>query len=374
MTHLTELPTPALLLDVDKLEANLRRMAARARHLGVALRPHVKTHKCVEVARRQLDEGASGITVSTLFEARAFAEAGFRDITWAFPLILDRLPEVVDLAERITLAVLVDSPEAVSALIDQGTQMRVFLKVDCGYHRAGVDPEGESVVELARRLSDAAHLDFAGILTHAGHSYHCRGRDALLAVAHQERDVMAGCAARLRVADISVPIVSIGSTPTMSVIDDLTGIDEIRPGNYAFYDLSQVIFGAASVADCALTVLTSVVSAQPGAEHSIVDAGALALSKDAGPKDLGHDSMGAVFADYSRGRLHPEIRLTALSQEHGHLSERLAVGRRLRVLPNHSCLTAAQFDAYLVVRGDRVVDRWPILRGRSSGGAVGAAP
>ena len=355
--HISEIPTPALLLDASRLESNIQRMAKR-------LRPHIKTHKSIEVARLQRDCGARGVTVSTLFEARVFADAGFGDITWAFPLIIDRLPEVVDLAERCRLGVLVDSPEATAALLALGRPLSVYLKVDCGYHRAGVAPRGRLAIELARRLSQAPHLEFAGILTHAGHSYHYRGRDALLVVAHQERDVMTVLAAKLRAAGIEVPTVSIGSTPTMSVVDDLSGIDEVRPGNYVFYDSSQVVFGSCSVRDCALTVLSSVVSSQPGSAHSIIDAGALALSKDAGPRNLGHRSMGAVFSDYPTGRLYPEVRLESLSQEHGHLTASLPVGSRVRILPNHSCLTAAQFDEYLVVEGDRVVDRWPILRGR----------
>jgi D-serine deaminase-like pyridoxal phosphate-dependent protein len=371
--RLADVPTPALLLDLRKLERNLERMAERASRLGVRLRPHVKTHKSIEVARRQLALGARGITVSTLYEAEVFAAAGFDDITWAYPLILQRLPEVLALADRVDLAVVVDSREAVDLLAAQTTRLRVFLKVDCGYHRAGVDPEGELLLELADRLA-TSRLRFAGILTHAGHAYHRRGREALLAVAGEERDVMTACAARLRDRGIPVPTVSIGSTPTLSVAEDLGGIDEIRPGNYAFYDLSQVILGSCTVTDCALTVAASVVSCQPGATHSIVDAGALALSKDPGPTDLGHSSMGAVFADYEAGALSTDLELTGLSQEHGHLAGRLDVGRRVRILPNHSCLTAAQFDEYLVVDGEHLVDRWPVRRGRTTPAAAAARP
>ncbi len=150
----------------------------------------------------------------------------------------------------------------------------------------------------------------------------------------------------------------------MSVIGSLRGIDEIRPGNYVFYDRSQVAYGSCRGADCALTVLTSVVSSQPGAGYSVVDAGALALSKDPGPDGLVHPCFGAVYSDHGYPELDEETWLTGLSQEHGILNRSLPVGKRLRVLPNHSCLTAAQFDAYTLVRGDRVVDRWPVRRGR----------
>lgn len=175
---------------------------------------------------------------------------------------------------------------------------------------------------------------------------------------------MVALAERLRADGLEVPVVSIGSTPTMSVVDHLEGVDEIRPGNYAFYDLSQVVFGACTVSDCALTVLATVVSAQPDGSRAVIDAGALALSKDAGPTDLGHEGMGGLFEDYDAGRLDPGRRLVSLSQEHGIAAGAFAVGERVRVLPNHSCLTAAQFDAYTVVSGDRVIDRWPIARQR----------
>ncbi len=362
--HLDDLPTPALLLDRAKLERNLARMADRARRLGVRLRPHVKTHKSVAIGRRQLELAASGITVSTLEEAATFARAGFDDVTWAFPVILSRLDEMARIADRIRLDVLVDSLAAVEALESLDRPLSVFLKVDCGYHRAGVDPASGLARQLAQRIEQSAGLRFAGLLTHAGQAYQRRGREELLEVARQERDLLVELAEALRADGIAVPTVSIGSTPTMSVVDHLDGVDEIRPGNYAFYDLSQVVFGSCEVTDCALTVLASVVSAQPGSRRGVIDAGALALSKDAGPTDLGHDVMGAIYADYHAGRLDESRRLVGLSQEHGLVEGRFTVGERVRVLPNHSCLTAAQFDTYVVVEGDTVVERWPIARQR----------
>ena len=362
--HISEIPTPALLVDRSRLEANLSHMARRADELGVRLRPHIKTHKCVEIARRQVELGAEGLTVSTLFEARAFSEAGFSDLTWAFPVIPGRIEDALGLAGGGRMALLVDTFETARLLAATGREARVYLKVDCGYHRAGVDPEGPTALPLARLLAGEPTLDFEGILTHAGHSYRRRGRADLLEVARQERDVMVAFAERLRSEGIEVPVVSVGSTPTMMVVDHLEGVDEMRPGNYVFFDLSQVVYGSARVEQCALTVLASVVSSQPGTDRSIVDAAALALSKDAGPTDFGHRSMGAVYADHAAARLEPEKRLTALSQEHGHLNAALPVGSRVRILPNHSCLAAAQFDRYWVLEGDEVVDRWDVLRGR----------
>ena len=362
--RLADLPTPALLLDLDRLETNLARMAKRARTLGVALRPHIKTHKCIEIAERQRALGASGITVSTLHEAQVFAEHGFDNLTWAFPLPLTRLPEAQAVAGRARLGLVADTPDTVAALERFGHPFHVWLKVDCGYHRAGVDPCAESSLELARTLHDSRVLRFAGILSHSGHAYHAGSRSEMAATAEDERRVMTAFAARLREAGIYVPRVSVGSTPAMSVVERLDGVDEARPGNYAFYDYTQTVLGSCALTDCAATVLACVVSSQPGARHSVVDAGALALSKDAGPDHGPHRTMGEIFDDYPSGRLRADAHLVSLSQEHGVVNARLPVGERLRVLPNHSCLTTACFDEYHVVQGDTVVDRWKIWRGR----------
>ena len=361
---IADLPTPALLVDLDKLEANIRHMAQRMTSLGVSLRPHVKTHKCIEIGRMQRDQGARGITVSTLVEARAFADAGFDDITWAFPVILTRLDEARALAERVKLGLVVDSPEAVSALERTGVRFHTWLKVDCGYHRAGVDPHSDDSLRLAERLARSKTLSFAGILTHSGHSYHARGDEEITAIAEEERRVMTTFAARLAKAGVTVPAVSVGSTPAMSKVEQLTGVTEARPGNYAFYDYMQTVIGSCAVTDCALTVLASVVSNQRGTNHSVIDAGALALSKDPGLETYPFPTMGEIFDDYPKGTLQADHRVVGLSQEHGFVSGLLPIGARVRILMNHSCLTAAQFDAYDVVRGDEVVDRWTIARGR----------
>lgn len=367
MKTIYDLPTPALLLDLDVLEANLRRMAERTTALGVALRPHIKTHKCVEIAERQRALGISGLTVSTLYEARVFADHGFDDLTWAFPVILTRLAEVRELADRVTLRLVVDSPEAVAALEGLGRNLHVWLKVDCGYHRAGVDPESPAALELARRIAESPSLRFDGILTHSGHAYHGPTRVEVAVAAEQERSVMDDFAERLRGEGIAVPGVSVGSTPAMSVVEWLDGVTEARPGNYCFHDFAQVALGTCEVRDCAVTVLSSVVSHRPGDGRSVVDAGALALSKDTGPElpeRPDRPTMGEIFADYAAGVLDEEARLLGLSQEHGILSVPRPVGSRVRILPNHSCLTAAQFDEYAVVCGEEVVDRWKIWRGR----------
>ena len=213
-------------------------------------------------------------------------------------------------------------------------------------------------------------MAFDGILTHAGHSYHARDAVERARIAHQEHDVMVAFARKLREAGVAVPAVSVGSTPSMAAHEDLTGVDEARPGNYAFYDFVQVALGVCRPEDVAVSVLASVVSHQPAAPHVIVDAGALAMSKDLGPG--GDKGLGPLYAGLTGGALDPAAHLAGVSQEHGFvkgtaaadLVGRFAVGDRVRIMPNHSCLTAALFDVYHVVQSGQVVDQWKILRGR----------
>lgn len=257
---LDDLPTPALVLDLDRAERNLARMAARCRQLGVALRPHIKTHKCLELAERQLALGASGITVSTLYEAELFARHRFRDITWAFPLIPSRVAQAEQL--RLQLGLLVDSEEAVSLLERSGYPFKVWLAVNCGYRREGVNPRGRLSLELARRLSSSPVLRFTGVLSHSGQAYSVTRSSELVRVAAQERRVMVELAGRLRKARIEVPAVSVGSTPAPSRVRRLDGVTEARPGNYVFYDHTQVVLGSCKLEDCALTVLDPKAGAQ----------------------------------------------------------------------------------------------------------------
>lgn len=377
-SSLHDLPTPALVVDRGILERNLARMAARADRLGVALRPHIKTHKTVEIARRQVELGARGLTVSTLEEARVLADHGFSDLTWAFPLVPGCLAEVRALAGEIRLQVVLDSTEAFEALEshlashplpDSADPLTVLMEVDCGDHRSGVDPGSALSRELPRRLADspcAPSLVFGGLLTHSGQAYHVRGNAALAAVAETERRVMVELAEALRADGLEVPTVSVGSTPAMSAAQDLSGVTEARPGNYCYYDYMQARLGACEVADCALTVVASVISRSPG--HAVVDAGALALSKDPGlppePEATPPQPSTAARLLAPDGSLDVERWLTGLSQEHGKVNVPLPVGSRVRILPHHSCLTNACFDGVWVAEGERVMDRWKIWRER----------
>jgi D-serine deaminase-like pyridoxal phosphate-dependent protein len=358
-----ELETPALLLHLDVVERNLARMAERARRLGVALRPHAKTHKCPELGKRQIAHGAVGLTVATLAEAEAFIAAGITDLTWAFPIDPTHIPHARRLGARATLRVVTDDIATARALAGSG--LHVWLKVDCGYHRAGVDPESAYALEVARELAREDGLVFDGLLSHSGHAYKTANKAEAARVAEAERETMVRFAQRLRVAGITVRDISVGSTPAMVAAEDLTGVTEARPGNYIFYDRTMILIGCCAPEDVGVTVLASVVSHQPGSDHFVVDAGALALSKDTGPAHL---NLPAAFGAV---RGHPALTVASLSQEHGivrgpadALGEQFPVGARIEIVPNHSCLTVAHFDVYHVMRDGRVIDRWRIERGR----------
>jgi len=360
-----DVETPALLLHRDVMERNLEHMANRAKKLGVALRPHIKTHKCLELGRRQQAHGAQGITVSTLFEAQAFARDGFRDLTWAFPLDPTHIPHVHRIAENgITLRVILDDLDTAKALAGSG--LHVWLKVDCGYHRAGVDPASRYALEVARELGAERGLIFDGILSHSGHAYRTRNREEAAQIAEQERQVMTWFGDLLRKDGLPVRGVSVGSTPAMAAVKSLTGVTEARPGNYIFYDRTMVLIGCCGPQDVAVSVLATVVSHQPGAAHFVVDAGALSLSKDLGPAHLGLETA------FGEVKGHPELTVASVSQEHGliraaapaAIEGKFKVGQQVEIIPNHSCLTEAHFDEYVVIEGGRVMDRWHIERGR----------
>jgi len=360
-----DVETPALLLYRDVMERNLKHMADRARRLGVSLRPHIKTHKCLELGRRQVAYGAHGITVSTLFEAEAFVRGGFTDLTWAFPLDPSHVAHVQRIAQAgATVRVILDDLDTAKALAGSG--LHVWLKVDCGYHRAGVDPSSRYGLEVARELGAERGLVFDGILSHSGHAYRTRNTNEAAQIADQERQVMVWFAELLRKDGLPVPGVSVGSTPAMAAVKSLTGVTEARPGNYIFYDRTMVLIGCCDPQDVAVSVLATVVSHQPGASHFVVDAGALSLSKDLGPTHVGLEPAFGAVKD------HPELTVASVSQEHGLIRAAAAaaiegkfkVGQQIEIIPNHSCLTEAHFDEYVVIEGGRVMDRWHIERGR----------
>lgn len=373
ISDLNNLKTPCLVLDVERVRRNAERISQIVLRNGVRLRPHIKTHKCVEVARIATAGHSGAVTTSTLAEVHAFAKQGFDDFTYAVPIEPGKFAEAIDVERSGAKLNLITDDAETLRLLDRaagqaGVKMSLFLKVDCGYHRCGVEPESEEALEIPRAISNAENLHFAGILTHAGHSYHARSKDEIAMIARQERDVMVELAGKLRADGIEVPTVSIGSTPTINSIDHLDGIDEVRPGNYIFFDAFQATLGSCGFEDCALTVLAAVTHRSREHQKVIVDAGAIALSKDRGPVEFDKDCGYGRVLDVDGKELN--LRIDSLSQEHGVMHaedsvafERLKVGTRVRILANHSCLAAAQHRYFNVLEQGSIVDKWEIHRG-----------
>jgi D-serine deaminase-like pyridoxal phosphate-dependent protein len=371
--NLAELPTPSLVLDVARVRRNAARMSERVKNMGARLRPHIKTHKCVQVARLQTTAQAAALTVSTLAEAAWFAARGFTDLTYAVPIEPGKFAAAIELARDCERLALITDELEIPAQLNAAARaanvrLELFLKVDCGYHRCGVEPHTKEAREIPRRIQEASHLRFAGLLTHAGHSYHSRTLDELQRIAAHERDALVEFAAALRRENIPVPIVSIGSTPTISTVEHLAGVDEARPGNYIFFDAFQATLGSCSFEDCALTVLSAVVHRDASRSKIVIDAGAIALSKDRGAVEFDETCGYGRVLDLDGNDL--ALRVGSLSQEHGiievadaALFAQLKVGTRLRILANHSCLTAAQHPHYNILEDGRIVDRWQIQRG-----------
>ena len=363
-----DLTTPAFLIERSVVHRNCERMRQKARDSGVAFRPHVKTHKSAEIGRMQHGGGTGPITVSTLAEAEFFAADGFRDITYAVPLAPEKTERAADIASRVErFSVLIDSERALRAIeefsTNRGVVFDVFLKVDCGYHRAGVDPESPDSVRLALAMARSESVRMQGLLTHAGHSYHARDAEDIRRVAAEEAACLSRFRALLASEGLGETRRSIGSTPTASVVERFSDCDEVRPGNYVFYDAFQTTIGSCSLNECAVSVLTTVVGSYPERSSIIVDAGALALSKDLGPDHVDPRFGFGIVCDMSLRPL--PMKVTALSQEHGKISahSHVPVGTRLRIVPNHSCLTAAMFDRYHIVDRGKVVDQWKPVRG-----------
>ncbi len=364
------LPTPCLLLDRTILAANLSRMSARAAKLGVALRPHLKTAKSADIARLATTGEAGGITVSTLAEARYFARHGFRDILYAVGIAPARLDEVAGLRAKGTdLKIILDSLAAARAVAEHPGNFAVLIELDSGAHRAGLAPGSPDLLAIGRLLQQAPRVALLGVMTHAGHSYHCRSVEEVTRIAEDERRIAVEAAERLRQAGIPCPVVSVGSTPTAVHGRSLEGVSEMRPGVYMFNDLDQLALGSCRQDDLALTVLTTVIGQYPERNQALVDAGALALSKDVSAGEFMPEAGFGTIAGL------PGASVVDVNQEHGFIGggsplpfDRLAIGSRLRVLPNHACMTAAAYDRYYVVDsaldgGATVVDAWDRVNG-----------
>jgi len=372
-----DLPTPALILDRQRLEANAERMRERVRQFGVTLRPHVKTSKSIDVLRILAGGADIPITVSTLAEARYFFERGLRDILYAVGIAPVKLPQVAELLRAgCKLRVILDSPEAAEAVqafgSAEGLTIEALIEVDTDGCRAGVAPEDDRLVEIAKRLCSGPGGRLAGVMTHAGGSYSARTLGEFEDIAERERAGAVAAAERLRAAGFPVDIVSVGSTPTVHYARTLEGVTEVRVGVYAFGDLVQVELGTCALDDIAISVVASVIGHSHTHGRVLVDAGFLALSRDRGTSDFPIDWGYGAVCDATTGELIEKVLVEPTNQEHGSITarsgeldwSRFPIGSRVRILPNHACATAAAYDRYFVTEGgDRIVDVWERVNG-----------
>ena len=371
---LHDLQTPCLLLDEARMAANIARLHARVAGSGVAYRAHLKTAKSPEVARRQMTSPEGPAMVSTLREAEEFAAAGVRDITYGVGIAPDKLPRVLALRRRgVDLAVLADSvaqAQAIAAAGDPGDPIPVLIEIDCDGHRSGVTPgDAALLLAIAGALQGGAVL--RGVLTHGGESYGARGPAELKAAAEQERRAVVDAARILREAGHACPVVSVGSTPTFFGGGGLEGLTEFRAGVSVFFDLFQAGVGVCGLGDIALSVLTTVIGHQPVKGWTITDAGWMAMSRDRGTANQAVDQGYGVVCGLD-GEPLDDLIVIAANQEHGIIAPRpgsgaaapdLPIGTRLRILPNHACATAAQYDRYHVIGTDGQLSEWPRFSG-----------
>lgn len=352
------LDTPTLLLDLNKLEKNLDDIRTLTNKNNIQWRPHIKTHKSVQIAKMQLKYGATGITVAKLEEAEIMAKAGIKDILIAYPLSnKQKLIRLRQLARTAKLTVAIDSFEQAKLINEAFTNeatLDVWIKINSGLNRCGI--EIEEVLQLATKISSLAHLHLTGLFTHAGHSYAAKSEAEIKAIAKAEAATILESANICEQAGLRITHRSIGSTPTFKFGATVNGITEIRPGNAAFYDMCQVGLGVATKTQCALTVLASVVSVKN--DRIIFDAGSKALSLDQGA----HGNQNVTGFGSLIG--HPNLTLARLSEEHGiaPLSDKtkLFLCDKVQIIPNHACVVANLFDEYVVHRDGLVVTTWPV--------------
>lgn len=374
---LRHLDTPCLVLDAERMERNIARLRDRLAPLGANLRPHLKTSKSTEVARRLMSSTSGPATVSTLKEAAYFAAAGVRDMIYAVGITPTKLEQVLQLrSEGVDLAVLLDTVEQAEAVAAAsraaGTAIPALIEIDCDGHRSGVLPtDAEGLVKIGRALVQGGEL--RGVLTHAGASYAARSTQALEKCAEEERQAVVDAANTLRAAGLPCPVVSLGSTPTAHSARSLEGVTEVRAGVFVFFDLVMAGIGVCQVDDIALSVMATVIGHQHEKGWILIDAGWMAMSQDKGTSKQAVNQGYGIVCDV-RGMPYPDLIVGDANQEHGIITVRpgsgaalpdLAIGDRVRILPNHACATAAQHHGYHVVRGasDVVEAQWPRFGG-----------
>ena len=354
--------TPAMVVNVAAAQANIDKYQKLCNQHGCAMRPHIKTHKMISFARKQLEAGAIGITCAKLSEAELMADAGVKDIFLAFPVIGERnLARFLDLAERIRMIAAVDSDTGVHLLNDaaarRGMRVEVRLEIDTGYHRTGVLLN--DLVAFAQSVAALPALEITGIFTYKSQTYRETMHEDRKLAAKEEAEMMLDAADRLRQAGIPIRDLSGGSTPTADFAPGIGGLTEMRFGSYIFQDAKAVNTNAASEDECAARVMTTVVST-PASDRAIIDAGSKAFGGDAKMDAAPHFLKG-----YGRIAGRPDLTLRRVSEEHGMVYSEgaetgLRIGDRLQIIPNHICTAFNLFNHVFLIMPDGSVRKQAI--------------
>ncbi|MEO1261515.1 MAG: alanine racemase [Bacteroidota bacterium] len=355
-----EILTPTILLDWNKASQNMQRMLDKAAQNGLTLRPHLKTAQSVEIGRRIREMGVNAITVSSLEMAEYFAEDGWDDITVAFPINVREVGKIFRLSRKVALNILIVNPESVDYLQEPFPgKVGVFIKIDVGTHRTGLDPDDDEMIhKCLEKIEAAPSLSFKGFLAHAGHSYRSRTKKAILEV-HQSSLKKLNALRNKYIKQFPDLIIAPGDTPTCSVAKKWTGVDEIRPGNFIFYDLMQVEIGSCKMADIAVAMACPIVAKHADRKEIVVYGGGIHLSKDR-LEWKGKTIFGRPVLLKGNGWEMPDTTsyVRMISQEHGvikcsaTLFKKLEVGGLVGILPVHSCMMADLMNGYLTTGGE----------------------
>ena len=370
ISNLEELNTPCLILDKTLLEKNCSLARKKCAELKTILRPHVKTPKSIEVAKIALDNEVGPITVSTLDEAEYFASSGFKDILYAVCIIPKKLARLDFVQKKYdcVIRIVIDSVLVAKAIVDysnsHSTKFETLIEIDCGEGRSGLYVEDKKIVEISKIFSECYKTSLVGVLTHAGHSYSTDNKVEISSIANKEREDALAAVKYFSNLNHNNPIISIGSTPTMLFASHLNNISEVRAGIYMFWDLAQASRGICKIEDIAVTVLASVIGHNHQKKKIIIDAGALALSKDISANRFMPEVGYGLVCDPNSGE-YLGLNISEIHQEHGAIDisnsdwfDNLPIGSLVRVLPNHSCLTCAGHSSYNILENNMIIDNW----------------
>ena len=334
---------PTLLINLEKVTKNITTMKKKADENNLIFRPHFKTHQSVEIGAVFKDLGVKHCTVSSVEMAELFAKNGWDDITIAFPFNKLEIKHIKELSEKIHLNLLVIHPESVKFLNQHiHNEIGIYIKADTGYHRSGIDAddfqEFEKIVNLI-----SSPLKFKGFLTHAGNTYFARSKSEILKI---HKDSLTKMRNLKNYFSFFEPLVSIGDTPACSLADDFDNVDEIRPGNFVYYDLMQYYLGVCELNEIAVQVACPVVSKTPSRNEIVIYGGAVHLSKEFVIDKSGNKNFGLLSFGLDHSRFDAKVYVSSISQEHGiirtspEIFRKINIGEIIKIYPVHSCLSA----------------------------------